>query len=262
MDKRITFRFYDVDRAEHSHFNFDAALMEIANIPRPRDREASLGEDFDVRAEIISRQKGAIVGEMSRIQRTDLPSEIQDDRRIPLQTQNPLGHGVVFRYLPGNRRLGIQYDPRRLSPGRFIAYVGRMLEGAIFDIRPVVRQDVWDRFQQTPVRKVSISIAGPDDLARLDRGPAASVVSSMKSMAEAYEAPKINIEMSMGHRRDGSLSERIKGAVAFFRGRAIHDGGGAVVSLKAKIKEEGERSEEINLLDDILAVKEVLQLDS
>ena len=65
--------------------------------------------------------------------------------------------------------------------------------------------------------------------------------------------------MSMGDVRKGALGRAVKNVVRHFRGDIAMDGV-EVTSMKAKIKEEGERPEEINLLDDILAVRNILEL--
>jgi hypothetical protein len=136
--------------------------------------------------------------------------------------------------------------------------VGSMLENAIFDLEPIVRDDMWDEFQRAAVRKVSIAIASPGHLDRVDRGPAAAAVTSIKNMAEAYEAPKIDIVISMGTRK-GSLGDQIKGVVGHFRGLLVR-GQEDVTKMKARIKLDDERPEDIDLLQDILSVSNELDL--
>lgn len=259
MDKRITFRFYKVIRNAKARINFGDALIQISHIPLRVDRERQLATDFHVRAETIAQDRGAIVGEMTRIQRTNFPSEIDGENRIALQTRNPLGHGIVFRYLPGSSDLGIQYDSRVLSPSRFLDYVANMLDDAIFDIEPIVRDDMWDRFRASPVRKLSISIARPSHIERLDRGPAATAIGSIRDMAEAYEAPTISIEMSMGRHRDGALAESVKGIARHLRQHVVKDQV-ELTRMRARIRPGDERPEEIDLLEDILSVKNELSL--
>lgn len=133
-----------------------------------------------------------------------------------------------------------------------------MLEDALFDLEPIVRDDMWEEFRGAAVRKIDIAIASPATLDRVDRGAAAAAVSSIRDMAEAYEAPKIRIEMSMGTRR-GSLSEAIKGLVRHMRQQTIQHHAD-VTKIKARIKSGEERPEEIDLLDDILSVREDLEL--
>ncbi|WP_147270299.1 MULTISPECIES: hypothetical protein [Rhodopseudomonas] len=258
MDKRITFRFYRVRPANRTRLDFGEVLTQIGNIPRPCDRERQLATDYHVRAEIVERAQGSIHGELTRIQRTNFPSEVQDDGRRSLRVRNPLGHGVVFRYLPGTEQIGLQYDPRVLSPSKFSYYVGQIIDGAHFEFEPIVRDDMWDRFNQGTVRKVSISISRPDNLGVLERGGAASVTRSMRDMADAYAAPSITIELSMGHRR-GGLANAVRSMVRHFRTQAVQDQI-EISSMKAKVKPEGEKTEDLDLLEDFLSTKEVLQL--
>ena len=238
--------------------SFSDVLTQIGNIPSPRDRERLLATDYHVRAEIIERHQGSIHGEFTRIQRTNFPSEVQDHGRRPLRVLNPLGHGVVFRYLPGTDQIGLQYDPRILSPSKLSYYLKQVIEGANFEFEPIVRVDMWDRFNQGAIRKISISISQPEHLDILDRGGAASATRSIRDMAEAYSAPSISIELSMGHRK-GGLSPSVRNLVSHFRNETIQDQV-EVSSMKAKVKQEGEKTENLDLLEDILSTKEILEL--
>lgn len=258
VDKRITFRFYRVRPTNHARLNFAEVLTQIGNIPRPRDRERQLATDYYVRAEIIEWASGSIHGELTRIQRTNFPSEVQDEGRRSLRVQNPLGHGVVFRYLPGTEQIGLQYDPRVLSPSKFSYYLRQVIDGAHFEFDPIVRDDMWDRFNQGAVRKLSISISQPENLGILERGGAASVTRSMRDMADAYAAPSIAIELSMGHRR-GGLANAVRTMVSYFRTQAVQEQI-EISAMKAKVKQEGERTEDLDLLEDFLSTKQILHL--
>jgi hypothetical protein len=258
MDKRITFRFYRVTLAPGARHSFSDIISQIGAIPRPRDRERQLAEDYYVRAEIVESARGSIHGEFTRIQKTNYPSEISDAGRRPLSTRNPLGHGIVFRYLPATNHLGLQYDPRTISPSKFVEYIREMVDGARYELTPIVRTDMWEKFNRGIVRKVSITVAQPTNLAAIERGGAQSVVHSLRDMGEAYEAPNITIDLSMGH-RTGGLSERVKNMARHFRTQAVQDQV-EVSSMKAKVQQEGEKSEDLDLLQDILSVKDKLEL--
>lgn len=258
MDKRITFRFYNVTKPRQHRFNFGDVLSQIGAIQPPRDRERQLATDYYVRAEIVEAARGSVHGEFTRIQRTNFPSEVDANGRRPLSTRSPLGHGVVFRYLPGTSQIGLQYDPRTLSPSKISYYVGQMIDGADFEFTPIVREDIWEKFNQGDVRKISIGIANPTHLGVVERGGAQSIAQSFRDMGEAYEAPKINIELSMGNRK-GALAERVRGMVRHFRTQAVQDQVD-ISSMKAKIKQQGERAEDLDLLQDILSVKDNLEL--
>lgn len=258
MDKRITFRFYRASRHERGRMTLSEALTQIANVPRARDRERQLAQDYYVRAEIIEPARGSIHGEFTRIQRTNFPSEVEDNGRRALSTQNPLGHGVVFRYLPETNELGLQYDPRVISPSKFVYYIGQMIDGANFELDPIVRHDMWDKFNEGSIRRLSITVASPTDLEQVERGQHAAVIRSMRDMGGAYEAPNISIDLSMGHKR-GSLGERVRGMAQHFR-RAAERDAIELSKLKARVKHDGEKAEDLDLLEDILSVRNDLEL--
>lgn len=261
MDRRITFRFYRVVRANGGRLSFSDTITQIGAISPPRDRERQLAEDYYIRAEIVEAARGSIHGEFTRIQKTNYPSEVNDSGRRPLRTRNPLGHGIVFRYLPTNDYLGLQYDPRVISPSRVSEYLREMIDGARFELVPVVREDMWEKFNQGVVRKVSITVSKPTHLETMDRGGAQSIVRSFRDMGEAYEAPSITIDLSMGHHRSGGLSERIKSMARHFRTQLVQDQVD-ISSMKAKVKQEGEKAEDLDLLEDILSVREKLELST
>lgn len=260
MDKQVTFRFYGVRKHSRKNVAFGDAVESISEIIKPSNREATLSADFELRLERLQKEPGDIlVGEITRIQKTNLPSEVKGDDIIPLTTKNPLGHGVVFRYNKTKSVLGIQYDVRVASPGRFVQYIEQMIDGAAFVIEPIVRNDQWSRFNNGPSRKVTIAIASPTDLDDLQRGGAASAASSFRAMGEAYDAPMITIELSMGQ-RPGMLSEATKSLVKYFRDKAI-SGTVDVRKLQATVKDEDAPKDDIDLLQDILSVKQALPLE-
>ena len=133
-----------------------------------------------------------------------------------------------------------------------------MFEGADFEFTPIVREDVWEKFSQGDVRNVSIGISQPTHLAAIERGGAQAIAQAFRDMGEAYEAPKINIELSMGNRK-GALADRIRGAVRHFRSQAVRDQT-EISSIKAKVKNEDGVTEQLDLLEDILSVKDNLEL--
>lgn len=78
-------------------------------------------------------------------------------------------------------------------------------------------------------------------------------------MGEAYDAPVITIELSMGQRA-GMLSEATKSLVKYFRDKAI-SGAVDVRKLQATVKDDDAPKDDIDLLEDILSVKKSLPLE-
>src|SRR3546814_14440436 len=71
-----------------------------------------------------------------------------------------------------------------------------------------MREDVWEEFNQRPLRKMVVGIAGNPDVAGVD-DPDAATWANLSNMREAYGAHTIRIEIGMGH-TNGSLTEAAK----------------------------------------------------
>lgn len=116
----------------------------------------------------------------------------------------------------------------------------------------------WQKFQESPVRKLRIGIASPDHLGAIEQD-GVSVAETFRRLGEAYSAPVITLELGMGNRK-GSLGEATKGLAQAFWG--LFQGGNADLrSLKASIKpNEDVPTEEINLIDEVLSDKAEAEL--
>ena len=235
------------------------ALNYINDIQDKPNRQKVLAPFFEVRLESLERESdGVVCCEMIRIQRTNLPPEVEAESIIELSTNNPLGHSIVFRYDHARNFLGIQSDRRVIAIGRFRDYIMQMRNGDDYSFTPVIREDNWERFNRSPIRKVSFSIAGPSNLSDVDAGDEPAFV-ALQSMGEAYSAPSIKIEISVGHNR-ANLNDKIKEMVAGIR-NFVGSENVDVRSLNAKIaKTDEEPSETIDLLEDVLSSTEELEL--
>ena len=108
------------------------------------------------------------------------------------------------------------------------------------------------RFQAQPLRKLSVKLARPQNLDALD-DEAAAAGAAIQSLGDAYEAPVITLELSMGRNR-GQLAEQAKAMVLTFLNMAgrEQDVRGIHVTPDAG---EGVKNEDINLLDALLSKK-------
>lgn len=257
MESNITIRFFSVTKEKASH-PCTADLLKIIDGKMPLStREVQLGTGLRVRLERLEEEKaGYLSGELIRIQSSNLPSEVHANGTKPLSSDAPLGHGVAFRYDPKNSKLAIQYDTRVLGPGRFIEYLMQAGSKSSLRLSAVQKgEDAWERFSAGAPRKFEIAISGPEALSDLDADGEA-VAASIKRMSEAYEAPRIKVEVSMGRRRKGSLNQNIHGAVRMLY-NAMKSGALNIDSMKAKVEDE---KDVINFIDDMLSHKEKLEL--
>lgn len=253
MDKRITARFYDVYKMHPNVPNLKDVLQDIFDMGEAADRQATLRGNVTARLERLEITADYVAGEFTRVQNTNYPSEVHQDRVGALPVDGPLGHGIAFLFRLADSLLAIQYEPRILAPSRINSYVVDLRPNAVYDFQVRMSDDVWARMDQHPLRKLTIGIASPSDLANIENA-GSSVADSFRLMGEAYEAPSITVELSMGHRK-GSLGDIAKGAA-----RQIHNlfqqDEVDLRKLGVTVEtEEGMPNDEINLIEEILARK-------
>ena len=258
MDKTVSVRFFDVYKTDENGPAFEVTLQKIIKRGQPNKREARLGENLTVRLERFERDADGAAGEFTRVQTTNYPSEVRDYGLEALNPRYPLGHGIAFRFRRADSVLAVQYEPRVLAPSRINSYLQAKQKDACFRLMPRMRLDVWNRLEQNPLRKLTIGIASPSRLADIEDDEA-SVAASLRRMGDAYDAPNITVELSMGSRA-GSLGESAKEMAkqffTLFQGNQVD-----LRKLRGVIEtEQGNPNDEINLIDEVLSTKETLPL--
>lgn len=122
-----------------------------------------------------------------------------------------------------------------------------------YSIKPKLDIQNWQKFNASPVRKLRIGIASPQNLGDIENA-GATVKHSLQQLGEAYSAPVITIEIGMGNRK-GSLGEIAKSAASAFA-KLWEDGGADLRSLRGWVKEGKDiPSEELDLIDEVLSEK-------
>ncbi len=254
LDKTVTIRYFSVSKVKDTAPSLVDVLRSIAAKASRKDRERQLAAYYVVRLENFE-DDGAdgVVGELVRCQNTNLPGSVSDAGMAAL-TVDRLGHSIVFRYNHKNGTLGIQYDARIISPARLLEYVSAFNPQAIYSMAPKVNKDAWAKFKSGRPRKLTIRIANPESLDALD-GASSAATKGIKAMAEAYDAPYVTVEISMGNRK-GALSSAIIG-MADQMSKLL---GGAHVERMSATSIVNDESEDIDLIEDRVQSRETLQL--
>ena len=257
MANKLSIRFYTVEKLNPNGFSLRQALQLIDRVRHP-ERVREVVNGLSVRLERYTNDAGELAGEFTRVRNTNFPFEVRDDGVRRLRTNGPLGDGVAFRFRRADHTLAMQYDTRIVSPRRAMDYLMAFDVRAAFKITPKMDSENWRKFRTNPLRKLRVAVASPDHLADIE-DPAAPVVRSFQELGDAYEAPMIVLEMGMGHRQ-GELSESAKGLAAALFNRFVNHGAD-LRSLKARVEsDDGGRTDEINLIDEILCDKAELDL--
>lgn len=252
MAKPITVCFYQVGKVAQEGPSLRAVLQSIFDLGDPGVRERQLSGAFICRLERLSSTPGYLAGEMMRVRSTDLPCEVHPDGTRPLNVGVPIGDGIAFHYREHDHKLAIQYDNKVLSPGRFNDYLGQMVHAGQFMFDPAIDPAALAKFRAQPLRKLRIKLARPQQLGDLENEMAAAA-HAFRDLGEAYQAPIVTLEMSMG-RSGGQLGEGAKQMIEGFLAMAGHSGDVRGVHVTPDAG-EGQQNEDINLLDTLLSVK-------
>lgn len=259
MEKSVTLRFYEVRRtAEHRPMFADIVRM-IAAKPIA-DREDRVGiEQILVRLEDFDEGNGEVWGQFIRGQSSNRPGRMLAAGTNTLPFREPLGHGIAFRYRTRDGILAIQFDSKILSPARMVDYLIAHDPNAEFRLLPRLREDAWEKFNELPLRKLTVAIAGHPNPADLN-DPADAIWRNVETMKEAYGAETIKIELGMGH-RDGALT----GAAKAFARRAFQRWQNGIDDIRAlrgvMDTGDGVPNDEIDLMGALFDVKEDLAFD-
>lgn len=196
MEKTVTLRFFRVERTSADRPTLGDLLRLIGGLPMAQREKRITGEEILVRLEDFVDYDDEIEGQFIRGQSGNRPGRMLADRTDALPFGEPLGHGVAFRYRVRDGLLAVQFDPRVLSPSRILSYLYEFDPRAQFRMNPVMRDDAWERFEELPVRKLEVAIAGHPNPAGADNEDAA-VWDNVAQIGERYGANLVRIQVSM-----------------------------------------------------------------
>lgn len=200
-------RYYRIVPAESAP-PIRQALESIAAKLHP-DRQVTISGDVVLRLEKLTTALPHVSGQMVRIQSENKPDEVLATGLQKLSTSNPLGYGVVFVINVDQGVLAMEYDTTKCGPARLSTYLKKSSASYKYDFYPIVRKDVWDEFNDGEVTAFRVRVAMPESFEFA--GEDTSLGTSLKSLAQAYSSPYINVELSVGHRKT-SLGDDLKSA--------------------------------------------------
>lgn len=225
--ERVQVRFYSVDRKRDNTPQLTDALSALETGTHPGDREQTLSGDTVVRLERLENKDGFLVGEITKMEEQSQFSEVYEDRLKALSLQGGLGTEVAFAFDPNRSILALQNNISVCGPSRFAAYLRKCNESYRYELSALLREDVWDEFEDGEVTRFYVRFRVPPDFMELeDTNP---LLDSAKSMAQIYQFPYITVQMSVGNMKM-SLSDAIKEAA-----RDLFNGPVDVKQMRAKI---------------------------
>jgi len=227
---------------------FKEALEAVHALP-VGDRRKKVVEDLEMRLESMSDGPGSndiVLGDFTRIVNDDFPAILDGENLAELEADE-LGLCCAFLYDAETSVLVFQFDPKKVSPNRAVAYLSEFGSDKQFYLEPITNADAWERFATGEVRKVRLTVAAPSDFTFAGDS---ALGGSMSNLASAYEAPYITVEIGMGHGK-GSLAGLIKDHVSQMVGQED------VRALTVKTAEEGDA---FSLLNDLMVYRNSIQI--
>lgn len=251
MPRMMSVRLWRISKRHPAGPSLRAALEAVVGMGVPGAREGQLAPGIRCRLERFEVDGTTLIGEMTRVRHDDYPAEIHPHGALELGVQVPIGDGVAFRYRPRDHTLAFQYDDRILAAGRFLDYLEMQHHGALFDLRPIADERKMQSFRDRPLKKVRLKIANPVDVVA-DEDSQQAAAQAFRRLGQAYDAPTVTIELSVGT-GGGYLNRAAKSMMSAFLRTTDEDD---LRQARAYTANEAGRSEEVNLLDALFSHKE------
>lgn len=257
MDRSVTVRYFRIEVA-HGARTFSQAVDAAFGLgASPHLRERTVRTVARVRLETRTRRRNLLLGEVVRVQTENIPPEAQQGGLVPLAIGG-LGHSVAFCFDEQSSVIAVQFDPRGVSLGLMLDYLAVVSPGAGFIYKPIVNDDAWERYNRGEPRTLTLSIAAPQQIERLDGIPG-SVLSVSKRLAEITQAPIVTVQVAMGHSKGSLFKDAVDQIIQRFSSEGEESG---VRDLSVRSKADGLPADEIDFLRDLARDQETLELSS
>ena len=243
---KIVVRYFQVGVPDSHHVRgLPQSLREISDMEMEARKKTI--EGIDCRLERLHGRDGLLYGEIIKIQEDNLPAEVHSQGLTKLGASK-IGFGVAFVFDGTVNALAIQYLPNVVSPARLRNYLHAHHVGNAFLFAPIPAPDVWEKIRRSGIKKFHIRMAMPQHFSETAGG---KLGDQLKDLAQAYGAPYVTVELSVG-RKKTQLFDVLKG-----QARALVSQDENVRAMKIKTFEE---AEEIDLLHDFLKDEGELEL--
>jgi hypothetical protein len=198
MDRDVTVRFYEISPVSTGQAAAEQVLRKIYNL-HANDREKDVGTVL--RLETLDDRSGLLVGDITRVQRENLPSHVTDDATDPLPVDQ-IGHHAAFCLEPETNYIALQYD-QKIGINRFANYLGQFVSGAAFGYLPVLNQDGLVRFGKETPQRLTLRISKIKNFKKV-RHEVTDFEEALERFSDLWDAPTIEITLQ-NTGTDGSI---------------------------------------------------------
>lgn len=246
----VTVRFFKIEKANPAAPDLDAALNAAFGLGQSAaERERSVF-DQTLRLERLDADQTFYAGEIVKKQTVDIPPEANNEglQKLSLSEGGGVGHCIAFRYSVALQTIAIQFDNRKVSINRLLAYLRDIDPAYDYRAEAIVRSDAWEKYNRGLPTKLELEIAQPQNLAVVE-GDVKSVIEATRDLAEVTDGPVISITVKMGRRKGSLAKETIDSVLSYF---STGPGGTEDVRKLRVTSSDEDGSEIINFLKDLL----------
>lgn len=206
MSKKIIVDFYRIELA-NVQTKFEQLLQKIIALPRKE-------RTVDVRLTPINlydaSQDGDFWhGEITRIRMIDPPVKASRDGEvedIPLDEDEGIGEKTAFLYHCSTRVLLLQTTHSGVSISTFLQYFQTICQNTRISADPILQPQAMKKLgQMHDIQKFEVRVAGLDNPGKLFQEDDLAI-GTFQKIADDFCAPMMNITLSVGNKKDRSLS--------------------------------------------------------
>jgi hypothetical protein len=202
VDRDVTVRFYEIIPNNAGQASAERMLREIYEL-HANDREKDVGATL--RLEYLDERNGLLVGDVTRVQRENLPSHVTDDSADPLPVDQ-IGHHVAFCFDPETNYIALQYDIK-IGIGRFSNYLGQFLRQTEFGYLPVLNQQGLAKFGNETPQRMTVRISKVKNFKEV-RDELTDFEEGLEKFSDLFDAP--TIEITVAHTGENGSLDRAR----------------------------------------------------
>ncbi len=207
MSPTLKIDFYRVSMPENCPLSFEQAIAQVASMSPDSARNLQIKSHF-IRLLEANQGPNYWEGDIIRIRMDEMPLKASLSGPVTplnLAEDEGIGEETAFYYHPPSRVLLFQYNRHGVSASMASYYFRRKadIEGDIV-LEPVLQEDVLLRLARMCIfRKFVFRVAGEQN-AQVFQGQGHGV-GALTDLIHQFQAPTIEVTLSLGRKRQGSL---------------------------------------------------------
>ena len=249
VDRDVTVRFYEIIPNHAGDPTPEQMLRRIYEL-HANDREKDVGAVL--RLETLDDRNGLIVGDITRVQRENLPSHVTDDATDALPVDQ-IGHHAAFCYDPETNYIALQFD-LKIGIKRVCNYLSEFDADAQFGNLPILKKSALERFRRETPRRLTLKVSKVHNFRNV-RQQTTDFEEALERFSDLFDAP--SIEVTLSTRGEGKSLDRAHAYNTVRRWIGFREEIGGIRKIEGKTLETDEA---FNFINELLKENDTLEL--